>query len=128
MSHEEGETAKLVLSLEKHLMDPTVRKDRAAVSALLAEDFREFGSSGREWSREAILDLLETEPSQPAPEVVDFRIKQLAAGVVLVTYRTIRPTVQVNRSSIWRHTETGWQVLFHQGTIIPYINPPLSSS
>jgi ribonuclease HI len=54
--------AELLLSLELQLMDPAFRKDRAAVSSLLAEDFSEFGSSGRVWSREAILDLLESEP------------------------------------------------------------------
>ena len=46
---------------ELALLDPIVRCDRARVAALLAEDFEEFGSSGRIWSREAILSLLETE-------------------------------------------------------------------
>jgi len=111
--------AELLLGLELQLMDPVFRKDRAAVSALLTEDFREFGVSGREWSREAILDLLATEPSRPAPEVQDFRIQPLTADTVLVTYRTIRPEIQANRSSIWIQNEDGWQVLFHQGTKVP---------
>ncbi len=119
MSNEDGALAKSLLTLELRLMDPAFRKDRAAVSTLLAEDFREFGSSGREWGREAILDLLETEPSQPAPAVEDFRIQPLTADAVLVTYRTIRPEIQANRSSIWIQSASGWQVLFHQGTKIP---------
>lgn len=114
--NEEATVAARLFALEQQLMDPAFRKDRAAVSALLAKDFREFGASGREWSREAILDLLETEPSRPAPEVKDFRIQPLAADTVLVTYRTIRPEIQANRSSIWIQNEEGWQVLFHQGT------------
>jgi hypothetical protein len=109
----------LMLSLERQLMDPTFRKDRAAVSSLLAEDFSEFGSSGRVWSREAILDLLETEPSQPAPQIEDFKIQRIAENAVLVTYRTVRPQVRTNRSSIWIQNEEGWQVLFHQGTKVP---------
>jgi hypothetical protein len=36
----------LLLELEQWLMDPVFLKDRVQVSALLAEDFREFGSSG----------------------------------------------------------------------------------
>ena len=111
--------AALLLSLELQLMDPAFRKDRAAVSALLAKDFREFGVSGREWSREAILELLATEPSRPAPEVEDFRIQPLAADAVLVTYRTIHPEIQANRSSIWIQNQEGWQVFFHQGTKVP---------
>jgi hypothetical protein len=118
-SNEEAEVAARLLAFERQLMDPVFRKDRAAVSSLLAKDFREFGASGREWSREAILDLLETEPSQPAPQVEDFRIQPLTADAVLVTYRTIRPAIQANRSSIWIQNASGWQVLFHQGTKVP---------
>jgi hypothetical protein len=111
--------AALLLSLELQLMDPAFRKDRAAVSVLLAKDFREFGVSGREWSREAILDLLATEPSRPVPEVEDFRIQPLTADAVLVTYRTIRIETQAMRSSIWIQSAAGWQMLFHQGTKAP---------
>jgi len=109
------------MSLELQLMDPAFRKDRSAVSILLAKDFREFGVSGREWSREAILDLLATEPSRPVPKVEDFRIHPLTADAMLVTYRTIRPEMQANRSSIWIQSASGWQVLFHQGTKIPEV-------
>lgn len=119
MSPEEDEIVALLLSLEKHLMDPVVRKDLAQVSALLAEDFREFGSSGREWSREAILDLLATELSHPAPAVEDFTLQSIAPDVALVTYRTVRPQQSTLRSSIWKRTEAGWQIFFHQGTKIP---------
>jgi hypothetical protein len=119
MSSEEAEIAALLLGLEKHLMDPAVRKDRAQVSALLAEDFREFGSSGRHWSREAILDLLATEPVQPAPAVEGFEFQFIGPGTALVTYRTVRPQQSTLRSSIWQRTESGWQILFHQGTKIP---------
>ena len=118
-SNEEAAVAARLLALELQLMDPVFRKDQAAVSSLLAEDFREFGSSGRVWSREAILDLLATEPSRPVPKVEDFRIQPLTADAVLVTYRTIRPEIQANRSSIWIQNEEGWQVLFHQGTKVP---------
>jgi len=118
MSPEENEIAELLLLLEKRLMDPTVRKDRVQVSALLAEDFREFGSSGRHWSREAILDLLATEPALPAPAVEDFALQLIAPDTALVTYRTVRPQQSTLRSSIWKRTEAGWQIFFHQGTKI----------
>ena len=80
----------LLLRLEKQLIDPAFRKNREAVSALLAADFREFGSSGREWGREAIIDLLATEDTYTAPEVEAFTMQRIGSGAALVTYRTIR--------------------------------------
>jgi len=117
-------------SCEEALLDPAVRKDRARVAALLADDFFEFGSSGTVWTREQILDLLATENVDPAV-MEDFACCALADRVVLVTYRTVRSGVhqdaQVSdkiddvrtvtlRSSIWVFGSRGWQVRFHQGT------------
>src|ERR1700744_5965505 len=48
--------------LEEHLLIPSVRKDADAVSALLADDFLEYGSSGRIYSRAEILAALQDEP------------------------------------------------------------------
>jgi hypothetical protein len=105
-----------LLALEMELMDPVFRKDRDKVSALLADGFREFGSSGRIWSREATVDLLATEQPQAAPSVEDFSIHPIAQATVLVTYRTRHLAGSSLRSSIWVHTSAGWQILFHQGT------------
>ena len=41
--------------LELLLMNPAIRRDRVRVAGLLAEDFGEFGSSGRVWTREMML-------------------------------------------------------------------------
>ena len=54
-----------LLRNEKLLLDPAFRRDRSQVAALLAEDFFEFGASGRIWSRDTILDLLATENYAP---------------------------------------------------------------
>ena len=48
---------------EEALLDPAVRSNRARVAELLADDFVEFGSSGRMWTRDQILDLLAGETS-----------------------------------------------------------------
>jgi hypothetical protein len=106
---------------EEALLDPAVRRDRARVAALLAEGFLEFGSSGRVWSRERILDLLASEDYQP-PAMEDFRCEWIAEGVALVTYQTVRldpetgHSAAVLRSSIWIHESGVWRVRFHQGT------------
>src|SRR5580698_4254021 len=93
-------------ALEETLLDPAVRRDRARVAALLAEDFEEFGSSGRVWTREQILDLLEGEEYQP-PVMEGFKCDLLAENVALVTYRSVRTEAtsglkaSVLRSSVW---------------------------
>lgn len=112
----EAEMAVLFLHLETQLMDPQFRRNSARVSEQLADDFREFGSSGRHWTRQEILDLLAAEPAYSPPEIEDFRIQQIASDVVLVTYRAQRVDTTTLRSSIWIYRNEKWQMLFHQGT------------
>ena len=123
-AHTESEICAHLRACEEALLDPAVRRDRARVAALLAEDFQEFGSSGRVWSREQILDLLATEDYEP-PAMEDFNCEQIGEGVALVTYRSVRINAQSGqsasalRSSIWVHESGGWRVRFHQGTEAP---------
>jgi len=78
------ETTKAELEpLELMLMDPVVRRDRKRVSALLAEDFLEFCSSGRVWTREATLELLATE-TYTSPPIEDFACGMLGKDSALV--------------------------------------------
>jgi len=106
---------------EQALLDPAVRRDRRRVSELLTEDFLEFGSSGRVWTREQILEFLETENYQP-PAMEVFKCALIADGVALVTYRTVRTDAVTSgkattlRSSLWTKESGTWRVRFHQGT------------
>jgi hypothetical protein len=115
----------LLLKHEQQLMDPAFRKNRDQVSPLLAEGFREFGSSGRIWNKAAILDHLASETPQPAPIVEDFAIQLLGSETVLATYRVVRAQSDPNmpqvslRSSLWMRSKGGWRMLFHQGTKVP---------
>ena len=110
-----------LLRAEMLLLDPAIRRDRARVSALLANDFFEFGASGRIWTRDQILDLLATEQYSP-PIVEDFACHRIAQDVVLVTYRTVRINQETSRreaalrSSLWIRRSETWTVRFHQGT------------
>jgi hypothetical protein len=129
---EDRSLTELLLKHEQQLMDTVFRKDRDRVSALLAEEFREFGSSGRVWTRSAILELLASEAPQPAPRVEDFAIQFLGPEAVLATYRAVRahssgvPQASL-RSSLWIRSKHGWQMVFHQGTRIEPGLPALSS-
>jgi hypothetical protein len=118
----QAQLKELLLKLEQRLMDVVFREDRAQISALLAEDFREFGSSGRVWSRDDILTPSGT--PQPAPLVEDFTINSIVPELVQGTYRTLRtipggkPQAAL-RSSLWIRRGDKWQMLFRQGTKIP---------
>ena len=110
---------KLLLELEKQLMDPEIRKNRELVSSLLSDDFLEFGSSGRVWDKGTILDLLETEPLFLQPDIVDWTVIMIAPTAALVTYRSVRDSTSFLRSSVWVQNGNDWQILFHQGTAVP---------
>ena len=109
-----------IRAFEEHLLQADFRRNRKAVSRLLANDFREFGSSGRVWNKQEILDLLETEPIFHAT-MQDFRAIELVSGVLLVTYTAVvdRPgakTATTLRTSVWIMLNGRWQMIFHQGT------------
>jgi hypothetical protein len=106
---------------EEALLDPQVRRNRARVAALLADDFEEFGSSGRVWSRELIIESLAFEDYQPIA-MEDFKCDRIAEGLALVTYRSVRTDTRSGersmalRSSIWIEKSGEWRMRFHQGT------------
>jgi len=98
------------------LRDPTGID--GGLMSLIADDFVEFGRSGRIWDRDSIRALLEgpVVESTSIDLVADrFEVAELLDGVALVTYRSPR----VNRSSIWLCREGRWQLRFHQGTAVP---------
>lgn len=107
-----------LIALELRLQDPSIRKDRAAVEELLAEDFCEFGASGRVWDRAKILAELAAEtPYEILSE--NFKCRQLSNHLALLTYEASTPTRSTLRSSLWRLEGDSWRILFHQGTVIP---------
>jgi hypothetical protein len=114
--------------LEQALHRPEVRGSSDAVSALLAEDFREFGSSGTIYDKAIVLEALAQRApaaASPLPVILDFAAQALAPDIVLVTYRSINhahgddPERSTLRSSIWQQVEGSWRMLFHQGTPVP---------
>jgi hypothetical protein len=106
--------------LEEDLFRPEVRSNPEKTSAYLAEEFREFGSSGRIFTKAEILAELSSE--SPRTITLDnFQCEALAPDVALVTYRSTRTIalgipVHANRSSLWVLRQGRWQMLFHQGT------------
>ena len=117
------ELAEHLLALETDLLLQSTRKDAERVSLLLSEEFREFGSSGRVYSKADILRLLQEE-APASISLSDFEVLLLAPGVAHVTYRSVRrepghQPVSALRSSLWRREGDTWRMLFHQGTRLP---------
>ena len=118
----EPSQAQLLRELEEKLLQPDIRRSSEAVASLLAEEFVEFGSSGRVLDKQQIIAALQHEPAMQR-SLLDFRTTVLAPGVVLVTYRIVRhpsseePPMHLLRSSIWKLVAGRWQMVFHQGTV-----------
>jgi cystathionine beta-lyase len=110
-----------VIALEQRLLEPAVRRDRAALTALLHEDFSEFGASGRAYDRAGVIEALLGGDGGSA-QAFDFQATRLSPDVVLVTYRTDTPSL---RTSIWsRGGEGAWRLLHHHGTRTAEPAPP----
>jgi hypothetical protein len=108
--------------LEERLLQPKMRKSTEALCELLADEFIEFGSSGRIFDKRQIIESVRNEPPVQR-SLLDFKTSVLAPGVVLATYRIVRhgasgaQSVYSLRSSIWKLIGGRWQMLFHQGTL-----------
>jgi hypothetical protein len=105
-----------LLDLEQRLLDPSVRGSPQAVIPLLHPDFVEFGSSGRVYTKDVLVEMM-LHQSPGVVRIRDFEVKEVTPEVALVTYKTVGAEGrETRRSSVWvRHAE-GWQILFHQGT------------
>jgi hypothetical protein len=107
-------------ALEEDLLKPEVRKSVDRVGQLLADEFIEFGSSGRVFNKAKIIVALQQEACDAVHRIslTDFTVRRLAPDVMLVTYRTTiqDPPESSLRSSIWKLISGRWQMVFHQGT------------
>jgi hypothetical protein len=102
--------------LETSLHKKQVRNSTESTSALLADGFVEFGSSGRVWNKASIIESMRRKAVDQQVTVEDFAARELAADVVLLTYISRKSGGSTLRSSIWKRCEGRWQMIFHQGT------------
>jgi len=89
--------------------------------AMTAEDFWEVGASGRRYSRDYVLDVLDERQRDPQPdpwETADFHCRRLADAVYLLTYTLHQGQRITRRATIWRRDPDGWKILYHQGTVV----------
>lgn len=107
-----------LLPLEKKLLAVGADCDRACIESLLAEDFREFGATGKVWDRAGMVRELVRIPAR-RHRISEVRCTPLTEDQVMLHYRTVVNGRESLRSSLWVHRDGRWQMQFHQGTLVP---------
>ena len=124
-SYDHAGLASQLHELELRLLQHDVRSSAEDLESVLAEDFREFGASGRSFDRAGIVASLAADSPGAAEEryqLDGFDARATGEGHALATYRLrvlgpggseLRTS---RRSSLWRQEAAGWRMVFHQGT------------
>jgi hypothetical protein len=101
---------------------PELGTTREAFDAQTDQDFWEVGASGRVYGREEIWSVVAERWGDPddadAWEVSDVHCRELGAGHYLLTYELRQGERVTRRATVWRRTPGGWQVVYHQGTLV----------
>jgi hypothetical protein len=106
---------------------PELGTSRDDFEKMTVEDFWEVGASGRRYSRTEVLDALEKRYAtlhKDLWETFDFHCRKLADDVFLLTYTLIQEMLnqekprRTRRSTVWKRTDEGWKIVYHQGTIV----------
>jgi hypothetical protein len=98
---------------------PELGTSRANFEAMTDPDFWEIGASGRCYSRDHVLEVLDHRygsPHEDPWETSELQCHQLATDLYLLTYTLLQDTRLTRRSTIWRRARAGWRIVFHQGT------------
>jgi glyoxylase I family protein len=106
----------LLLQLEQRFLDPEHRRQPTQLSGLLEDSFVEHGSSGRIFTKPEALALMSSDRAERTFAIEDFRVRELAPGCALATFRLLTNGAYSLRSSIWRQHGGTWKMAFHQGT------------
>lgn len=100
---------------------PEFGTTRADFERMTEEAFWEVGASGKRYSRQYVLDILEKRYANQAEDTWqtrDFYCLEIAADNYLLTYTLIQDNRITQRSTIWRRTDQGWKIVYHQGTVV----------
>jgi hypothetical protein len=116
------ETAPELLSVLDDLRRREPIFHRPEFPTAMAPGYWEIGASGRRYNREFILETLAQHPPIDAAianwQATDFALQQLAPSTYLLTYTLDQAGRITRRSTLWQKAADGWQILYHQGTIV----------
>lgn len=113
--------SEIIKALELELLKPEVRKSKERLNELIADNFLEVGSSGRNYNKQDILSEL-PDQSEIKFSMQDFNAIEISPDTILATYQVEKIILGSNektksaRSSIWQNKNGNWQMIFHQGT------------
>ena len=110
-----------LVALEPIFHHPELGTSREAYEAMTETSFWEVGASGRQYSRESIVQIALERYAQPYEddwETKDFYCQELAENLYLLTYTLLQGTRVTRRSTIWRRVGKQWKIVFHQGTVV----------
>ncbi len=100
---------------------PELGTTRADFESMTDPLFWEVGASGRLYSREFILDTLKDrllKGFEDVWETLGFHCMEIAPDNYLVTYTLHQGPRVTRRATLWRRTQSGWKILYHQGTVV----------
>ncbi len=87
----------------------------------MTPEYWEVGASGHRYSRDFILDHVQAHPPVDAEaagwKTSDHAVRGLGADTYLFTYTLDQGGRVTRRTTVWRNTAQGWEILYHQGTV-----------
>jgi hypothetical protein len=114
-----------VSSREPIFHRPELGNTRTDFEAMTEDGFWEVGASGRRYSREHVLDVLEDRHQvashlalEDTWEAIDFACRELGSDTYLLTYTLQQGQRKTRRATVWRRSADDWKILFHQGTLV----------
>lgn len=104
---------------------PELGGTRADFESMTEAGFWEVGASGRRYSRDRVLGVLEDRHQvashlalEDTWEATDFACRELGGGTYLLTYTLLQGQRKTRRATIWRRSAGDWKIVFHQGTLV----------
>ncbi|HKB59858.1 MAG TPA: hypothetical protein VKC56_07395 [Gallionellaceae bacterium] len=119
-----ADIARQLAALEPIFHRPELGTARADFERMMVKDYWEVGASGRIYTRDYVLEVLEQRhraaPAQAEHLVVtDFVCRRICGDTWLATYQLEQAGGRLSRrSTLWQRAEAGWLALYHQGTLI----------
>jgi len=111
-----------LLRLEPIFHWPPSQMTQAHLEAMTTDDFWEVGASGNRYSRAFCLKVLEerrTSPESAVWKITDAWCRRLADDLYLLTYTLLQDNTRLTRrSTLWQKAASGWQIIYHQGTVV----------
>jgi hypothetical protein len=112
---------------------PELGTSQADFEAMMAPEFWEVGASGKAYTREYVLEVLKqrqrTAITEEQLEISEFCCQRVSQDHYLVTYLLDQSGRKSRRVTLWRNTDDGWKIVYHQGTLVSgeILIPPADS-